>query len=260
MESLKRELAAALPVPCEGIEITLSFEHGDVRVSAKAPDGREASRVVRQPSGLSAVVFGLRVMAPRELQPAPPEPLELPPPPEPSPLPPVVAPFDEAKRASVSAAAGARWGLPTHVVMADFEARADLSVHHWLITLSGRLAPLSVSSRLAFDEDAYAEAAIGLGFGRELIFGRSSLELTVGPSFAYIWMESDAKNLAVEHAQLRFGATGRWAYPISRHFRGIVALDTELAPSGLSDTTAPAGLAPYPGFTVGLRFGVEAAL
>jgi hypothetical protein len=138
--------------------------------------------------------------------------------------------------------------------------RADALVHEWLVTLSMRATPLALSPRLAWDDDAYDEAAVALGFGRELRVGRSAFDLTAGPNFTYIWMESDALNLSVEHAQLRVAGVARWGYAVSPHIRLNVTLDGEVAPSGIAHPGYEMGLAPYPAFTLGLRLGAEAAL
>jgi hypothetical protein len=261
VEGLEREIAASLRTTCHGIELRLTEDEGRIRVSAVARDGRRTSRLVLVPAGLSAVAFGLLAMAPSEPEPPPDDPLDYPPPAEPSvvrPAPP--APFDQPLRVSVGASTGARGGFPTNVVMADAEVRADLFVHGWIVDVSMRAAPVSLSSRLPYDDDAYAEAAGGLGFGRELRWGRSTLDLTGGANFTYIWMENDGLNLAIEHAQLRLAAVARCGYALSRRLRVHVALDGELAPSGLVSPAFPTGLAPFPAFTLGLRVGAEVVL
>jgi hypothetical protein len=259
--ALGRELSSAPPASCHGVPLTLTADGDHMLVSALAPDGSVATRVVLKPAALSAIAFGLLAIAPSEPVPVPPEPLEVPPLPEPvAPRPGPPAPFEQDLRVSVSAAGGVRGGLPTRVIMADFEVRADLAVHQWLINVSARVAPVSASSRLPIDEDAYNEASIALGIGRELRAGRSAFALTGGPGFTYIWMENDPLNIAVEHAQFRLGAAARWGYAVARRLRINVTLDAELAPSALGDQNVQPGLAPYPSFTAGFRIGAETVL
>jgi hypothetical protein len=259
-DALARDLAAA-PGACNGIALTLAWERGGARLLARTPDGLTTSRRVTSPEALSAVAFGLIAAAPVERVAPGPDPRDLPPPEarvgHPAPL---VSPFDLVSRISVSAAAGLRAAFPTNVLMVDFELRADLVVHGWLVTLTMRAAPTAEPSRLPTDSDAYEEAAVGLGLGREVRFGSSAIDLGAGPNVTYVWMESDGMNLSAEELQLRLAGVARWGYTLSRHVRVNATLDGELAPSALIHTGYQAGLAPFPAVTVGLRLGAEVAL
>jgi hypothetical protein len=263
LDALERQVDAS-PEGCHGIELRVTLARGGVRVSARAPDGAEASRIVTSPAALPAVAFGLLASAPAE-EPPPSEdsPFDVPPPSEepPRPVPPPPpSPFDTLPRIEVSASFGARAGFPTNVIMGDLEGRADVFVHEWLVTLNLRGALFSRSSRLADDLDAYQEAALGLGVGRELRIGRSAFALTAGPDVTYVWMESDALNLSTGHAQLRLAGVARYAYTVSSRVRLNGLLDMELAPTDLVHDDDPTSLAPFPIFTVGVRLGVEVAL
>jgi len=264
VDAFEREVAVASPGVCHGVELTLTKDPGGVRVSARALDGREASRLVADPVGLSAVAFGLLASAPGEPAPvftSPFDPLEVPPPSEPAP-PRALAPtgFDLPGRVSVSASVGARVALPTNVLMADLEIRVDVLIHDWLITAGWRAAPVTLFTRGAYDDDAYDETAFSLGVGRELRAGRSAFGLTAGPSLTYIWMDNDVLNVSVERAQLRLAGVGRWSYSVSPGFRLNTTLDAEVAPSGILSTAHDPGLAPFPAISAGLRLGAEMAL
>jgi len=260
LEGLEADLAAVPGAACAGVELTVTWESSEARVQARTPDGLETSRVVASPDALSAVAFGLLVAAPTEPPQVDTDPRDLPPRDPPAVLRPPKPPTDVLPHLSVSVASGVRGGFPTNVVMVDFELRADLFVHSWLVTIAMRAAPIGVSGRLKDDPDGYEETAIALAVGRELSFGRSSLDVVAGPNLTYIWMENDAANLEAEHAQLRLVALARWGVGVSRRLRVNATLDGEIAPSEFNHTTFEKGLAPFPEFTVGLRIGAELAL
>jgi len=265
LDNLARELAAAGGTACNGVALTVTWvrdggERDGARVGARTPDGLETSRFVASPGALSAVAFGLLAAAPVEAPPSDADPRDRPPPEVPAARHVPTPPADTLPHVFVSLAAGARAGFPTNVVMVDVELRADLLVHGWLVTLGMRATPLGASPRLADDPDGYAETAIALALGRELLVGRSAFDLSVGPNLTYIWMENDAANLSTEHAQLRLAALARWGYGVSRRVRLNMTIDGEIAPSGITHTDFEPGLAPFPAFTVGLRLGGEVAL
>jgi hypothetical protein len=279
IESLRRELAAA-PGSCHGVTLVATLEGPPdapvVRVLAHAPDGAEASRLVRDPVGLSAVAFGLLAAAPAApssgtepsdatSSPAPP-PLprvararvpEGDDPAEPVDVPQVRGPVDGV---TLSASTGARAAFPTNVVMADFDVRLDVAVHGWIVSVAMRAAPFSAPSRAAYDDDAYDETAFALGVGRELRTGRSALVLTGGPALTYMWMENDVLDVSSQRAQLRLAGVARWAFEMSPRLRLNVTFDGEVSPSGIINSHYVAGLAPYPAFTLGLHVGTEALL
>jgi len=260
LDAVEADLASSPAWACRGVTLTVSWQGEGVRVAARAGDGRETIRVVGAPAALTAVAFGLLATAPAEAPLPEVDVHELPPPSAPAPVIPSIAPFDVVSRLDVGAAAGVRVGFPTNVVMADIEARADVFIHRWLVSVSMRAAPLSASSRLPADIDAYQETALALGLGRELRAGASAFDLTAGPNFTYIWMENDVQVVSTTQAQLRIAALARWGYPVSRHVRLNTTVDAEVAPSALINGTYLTGLAPFPAFTLGLRLGAEGAL
>jgi hypothetical protein len=150
--------------------------------------------------------------------------------------------------------------FPTDVLIADFDVRADLAVNDWLVTFGVRAAPLVLAMRGPYDVDAYDEASVGLGLGRQLRRGRSVFALTGGASVAYVWVENDSLNLSAERAQLRLAAIARWSYPAGARVRFCATLDGEVSPTGLVNGFAGAGLARFPAFTAGFRLGAEVVL
>ncbi len=262
LASLRSELEAGTAASCHGVALVVSMDRDAMRVLAHARDGSETSRLVRDPVGLSAVAFGLLVAAPGEEAPAAPavapavdaRPISIPPA---TVLPEGTGAVD---RISLSASTGARAAFPTNVVMADFDVRVDIVLHRWVVSVGMRAAPFAAPSRAAYDDDAYDETALAIGFGREVAAGASSFVLTAGPSLTYMWMENDVLAVSTERAQLRLGGTVRWAYRLSPAVRINVTVDAEVAPSGLLTSGYPTGLAPFPAATFGLHVGTEAIL
>lgn len=258
VDSLERELAASTSVTCDWADLVLTEEGGGVRVSAKAHDGRETSRRVGSPSGLSAVAFGLLAVAPGEPTPLPEDPLETPPPPEP--VPPKAPPAPPEWDVSLSAATGVRGAFPSNVLLSDVEARVDVRVHASLLTLHVRAAPFVLAMSGPYDSDSFQETAFGLGAGHRFQLGRLAIAITGTADVAYVWIENDLLNASSERAQLRLGAVARLGYPLGRAVRLSAALDADVSPTDLLNGPAPAGLPPYPIFTVGVRLGVEVML
>jgi hypothetical protein len=263
VESLHRELAASLDAACDGVELALSEDHGGVRVTARARDGRETNRRVATPVGLSAVAFGLLSAAPGEalpgdVAPAAPDPLEIPPPPEPPPPRPPPPPPEWG--VSVSASTGVRAELPSDVLLSEFEVRADLQLHGWLVMVHVRAAPIVLALPGPYDVDAFQESVFGLGFGRQVKLGRAVLALTGVADVAYVWVENDALNLSSERAQLRIAAVARIGVPVSKAVRLNAALDADASPTEPIGGPSGAGLPAYPIVTFGLRVGAEVLL
>jgi hypothetical protein len=247
-----------------------------VVVRAQSADGLETTRAVRDPRALVPVVLGLLASAPVE-HPAPSSPQA------PSTAQPVTpARVDVEVRdsadlrvpraegnvvpASVGVAlglsTGVRVGLPTDVIVWDSELRADVLLHDWSILAFMRYAFLGAVSGIAADTDEYEEIGMGFGVGRELRWGRHTLDLTASPAVVFVNMESDgAMTKEGEGAQLRINAAARYGYGLGRGWRFTLTLDSEAAPSSLAKAKyAEPGLPPLPAWTVGLRVGAAASL
>ena len=257
VDSLERELAASTSVTCDWADLILTEDGGGIRVIAQAHDGRETSRRVGSPAGLSAVAFGLLAVAPGEPKPLPDDPLEIPPPSEPTPVRALPPPDWDV---SLSAATGVRGAFPSNVLLSDVEARVDVRVHESLLTLHVRAAPFVLAMHGPYDSDSFQETAFGLGVGHRFQLARLTLSLTGTADVAYIWIENDALNASAERAQLRLGAVARAGYALGRRLRLNATLDGDISPTDLLNGPAPVGLPPYPIFTVGARFGVEVML
>jgi hypothetical protein len=159
-------------------------------------------------------------------------------------------------------AVGIRVGVPTDVAMAELEMRVDLHVRDWIVLLGLRYAPVAAISSIAADADSYGEGALVLGVGRELRWGRSSLDLVASPTLAFVSMETDSPvEKSGSLAQLRLAGAARFGYAIGRDWRFTITLDSELAPGSLVKARyADPALPPLPAWTLGLRLGASARL
>lgn len=272
-EALKEKLAQSMSAEeCSNVTVSLlpSSDHATVEVRVRAADERVTSRPVKGPQALFPVVFGLLAApppssslpptAPSRREPALPELNEIPDftPPARSMHPTAASPFG----VFVGFGLGSRAGVPSKVVMADVELFADVVLHDWTIVASVRYAPIAALPGPTADGDQYEEAALGVGLGRELRWGRSSLDAIFIPTLVLVSMETDLPvEVSGTLASLRFDACARYGYSIGRTWRLNIALDTDVAPSGLvrPQYISPV-LPPVPAWTLGLRFGASASL
>jgi hypothetical protein len=273
--ALARELTGRECVP---VELRVEPSPGGVLVRARSADGRETSRPVKDPRALVPVVLGLLATAP--VEPLPPaETAES----HAHALPPT-APTTPSARADVDStglrspgpmngtpsavsvglglSTGIRAGVPTDVAMWDNELRVDVLLHDWILLANMRYAFLGVVSGIPVDSDAYEEIAVGFGAGRELRWGRNTLDMTASPSVAFVNLERDTPvEVSGERAQVRIGAAARYGHALGAGWKLTITLDTEVAPSSLiRNRHVDPELPPIPAWTAGLRLGAEANL
>jgi hypothetical protein len=261
---LTRELT---PAECASLQLAISRSpSGGIIVEAQTRDGRHALRAVAYPRALLPVVLGLIASdapeAPSQrplAQEATPDPHETP---DFSPPPGTSVANNHRVGLSVGFSTGIRAGLPTDVVMADAEMRADVSVQGWIILASVRYVPIAAAPGLTPDGDAYVETGLGLGIGRQAKWGRHSLDLTATPSLVFVTMETDSPTeKEAGLTQFRINAAARYGYALRKGWRFTVTLDSEVAPSSLVRPEYPdPALRPVPAWTAGLRLGATASL
>jgi hypothetical protein len=271
MSELRATLAHELTGrECVPVEIRLEASPVGVIVRARSADGRETSRPVKDPRALVPVVLGLLATAP--VEPVPPtetveghapEPAvrtSLSAPAESSPGPINEAP--SAVRVGLGLSTGIRAGVPTDVAMWDNELRFDVLLHDWILLANMRYAFLGIVKGIALDSDAYEEIAVGFGAGRELRWGRNTLDLTASPSVVFVNLEKDTPvEVSGERAQVRIGVAARYGHALGLGWKFTITLDTEVAPSSLiRNRHVDPDLPPIPAWTAGLRFGAEANL
>jgi hypothetical protein len=145
--------------------------------------------------------------------------------------------------------------------MFDFEARADVVLNRWVLSLSLRYAP-SVGPDNS--DSTYEEVEFALGAGRRIPIGRSALDLSILPGLAAInmqWNEDDINPQSGGGSAFRVGLSARWSTPISEFWRFTATADGDITPAGLDHVQRLGPNAPaLPTWTAGLRIGASGAL
>lgn len=275
--TLRAQLSTLAPQECAPLSLEVRRDPGGARLRARASDGRMAERIVREPSSLVAFALGLLASIPREesaaISPAPAsasasastrarpplEPEERPP----RATPPPVLGGDAARvQVALGGAIGARVGEPTGVVMADAEVRGDLVLHGWLVVASVRYAP--VGARVigkSIGAYAYDELAVGIGAGRRLELGATTLDLALVPTIVLVDEEGEVRDVTGDaasgsHSYVRLDASLRWLFARAGTWRFGVTADADVAPSAVATPPRVEPLLPaIPSWSFGLRLG-----
>jgi hypothetical protein len=255
------------PWSCPGGSAQLSAGPGGAILTVTDARGRTVSRPVPTPGELLATGEALLVVAP-----LPPPPVEPPPPAVPPAIvtpplvtPPVAPPVTEPRRFVAGALLGGRASGPGKTAWASGQLRAIFPLGPWDLGVWARYDRAVAgppSAPKGFDMDS---AAAGLLFGRHFFGGPFELRATLDPSINVIMMEAveDESKPHPEGAKVTFRIGGMisGSFPIAGIFRGLVAVDAEFAPAGVSGfAKLQDGLPSVPTFSAGLLLGVEAAI
>jgi hypothetical protein len=176
-------------------------------------------------------------------------------------------------------AAGGRVAAPTSILTLDIEAYANVLIGPWLLMASIRDVPTGFIAQQGVDEDAFREVSAGLGFGRRLFAGDSTIDLAVRPALVAMQMEYDfpagSRPHDIHGSDIEFGldAIVRMSLPLGKSWAFTLTIDLEVMPSNVVTparldvpqgalTGAPAGNIPppFPALTSGLRLGASGAL
>jgi hypothetical protein len=271
---LTRAIAELPLAQCRPLSLVLEPADGTMRLTAQAPDGQRAVRVVAQPSMLVPIALGLVVSgapdaAKEESSPSPPAnpvppatPSEAAPVSSPHPVQPSVAVANpHAVAIWLGLAVGARIGVPSTVSMVDVEGRVDLRVEPLLLFVLFRNVPVGFVAGQGFDGDAYHESSIAFGVGRSFALGSALLDLSIAPSLVTMRLSKDSPTHArADDVELRVGASARVSVPLSPNWRLTLALDTDVIPDLLRSAERIDPLPAFPSWTSGLCFGVSGAV
>ncbi len=260
--ALRAEVASLGPSECAEVTFVVQGDKDGVLLTASTLDGRRGQRAVTRPSSLVFVALGLMASIPPEesVEPPPaaesPSAAELPPPDAPAPPARTAAPPAPTVRLEAALAAGARFGFPTRVGMAELEARADVVAGSWLVVASARFAPFGASLGRTIPGYAYDEIVLGLGFGRRWVAGAAALDVTVSPELAVMTEEGDlpADGAGGTESEARVAAAVRLHLPLGDGWKPSVTVDAELAPLAHA-LRVEAALPPLPTWTLGVRAG-----
>lgn len=265
VDALVRELGTpGKPWSCPGGSIDLAAHAEGATLVAVTADGRSISREVASPD--EVVPLGEALFA--QPMPAPPPPAAEPPAPPAPPPPAANEPANEPPpRALVSLTLGPRLGVPTKALWGSAALTAVLPFSGFTVGAFGRVDALATQLDGA-PAPPLTTLAIGLTAGRAFDVGHDvELRASVAPALAVV----TAKGPDETRIDGRIGVELRAARRLTSLFRGVLALDADLAPrelgaeptktqqrtDGDADHTHQDVPARFPAFTVGLGLGVE---
>ncbi len=250
-----------LPWSCPGGSVMVTPDragHGAM-VTVTDAKGRTVSRHVAGPDELVPTGEALLASPLEEAAPAPPPPRVEPP----------AAPAGPTDpRAQIQALIGPRASGPGAIAWGSGLFRVQLPLGPWSlgfwtrydVHLAGPSGPW-----MYFRTSAISAA---LSVGRRIVAQPFELRATFDPSIAVVIMEAGSED--VPHPEgakpaLRLGTSLSALVPIAGIFRGVIALDGELAPAGvfggltnIDTRDNPPQLPPVPIYTAGLLLGIEA--
>jgi hypothetical protein len=110
-----------------------------------------------------------------------------------------------------------------------------------------------------------SSVSAGFSGGRRLLEGPFELRVTIDPSLAVVFMESGLETTPNhpegDRAAFRLGAGLTGTFRLGGIFRGMIGIDGEFAPAGISGLREVPNLpVPIPVYTAGLLLGVEAII
>ncbi|APR83012.1 Hypothetical protein A7982_08361 [Minicystis rosea] len=244
---------------CAGGELRLELDpdHERATLTRRDPRGREATRHVSTPAELLPTAEALLAFSWNE---APPSHAEPPAPAEPE-SPRAHGPMEP--RLIAAALIGARYSGALRSLWGTATLRAAVPLDAWSVGAWGRFGVPYVFDR-APHHFSMSDLALGLSVGRRIVATRwLDVQATFDPSIAFVSMEAGHKEDEVEGAKLdgRLGLGLRATILFSRRWRGVVAIDGEIAPaSAVRARRIDAALPPLPVGSAGLSFGVDMAI
>ncbi len=278
VDELRVRLARDAQRGCTPMVLSLEVSGDDGRVVATASDGRRTERPLRGPDALVATALGLTAAIPVD-EPAPPRtqaafPAAPPLPSTPSPPSPPspTAPLPPQLGLWMGLAAGVRLTAPTSATALDVEARADLDVGPWLVIATVRSALVSCLGVQGLDCDAYTDVGGGIGLGRRVRTGASSIDFAFEPLVMAMHIEYDLESeedASVDKTELALllDLSARLSVPLGRRWALTVAVDGAVAPTLLANPVSlplPAGSSgspvTFPAWMGGVRVGASGAL
>jgi hypothetical protein len=266
VDALRGDLASLRD--CLPSTISIAPAPGGVRLTLTTADGRRAERFVTSPDALGAVAVGLVASIPADVAPPAADAAKAAAPDDARavasatsrtdgiPAAPQATLAARPVRVDAGAIAGIRVGMPTRVLVADVELRADVLVEGWFLLAAVRYAPLGVRfANPTIPGYVYDEVVVSIGAGRR--FGQPPfvLDAAIATSLAVMTEEGDVPDgTGGTTSGARIAANARLLFGRSRA-RVAASVYTELAPVGAAPTVDPA-LPSLPTWTVGVGVGV----
>jgi hypothetical protein len=273
---LRARLARNAQRGCTPMVLSLEVSGDGGRIVATANDGRRTERPLHGPDALVATALGLTAAIPADepaapqAQPASSAAAPLPSPPSTPPTPPSPTPPPPPQLGLwMGLAAGVRLTAPTSATALDVEARADLDVGPWLVIATVRSALVSCLGVQGLDCDAYTDVGGGIGVGRRVRAGATSIDFAFEPLVMAMHIEYDLESeedASIDKTELALllDLSTRLSVPLGRRWALTVAVDGALAPTLLANPVSlqlPTGSPiTFPAWTGGVRVGASGAL
>ncbi len=255
-----------LPWSCPGGSVDLVPDaSGGAELTVTDASGRSVSRKVANPD--EVVPTGEALLAAPVEEP-PPLPPPLPPPASTASGAPAVTPPTDP-RVQIQVLIGPRVSGPAVMAWGSGMGRLQIPFGPWALGFWARYDARLGGPAGNWVHFGTSGASAGLFAGRRLLSRPFELRVTVDPSIAVTIAEAgmeDQPHPEGAKPAFRIGTTLAGLFPLAGAFRGVVALDGELAPAfvrtpGNIDTqNHPPQLPPVPTYTAGFLFGFEASI
>ena len=264
VESTARE---GLPWSCSEALLALTVGEPDrpARLTVTMPGWPELEREV--PLLEDLVPIGEALMAkPIARLAHPPAPVEAPAARAPAPEPSLPRPTTEP-RLLVDALTSVRYSGHVNAVWAGFGFRVAIPIERFSVAIWARYDVAVTTLQRTPSDFSMSSGSVGLAAGYRLLAKPIELTVALEPSIAVITMDGgpDASGVGVNGARgdFRLGARFQAALPFSPRWRGLLAVDGELAPMAMASAkhrTIDAQLPSIPSFTLGVSLGGELVL
>ena len=255
-----------LPWSCSGGTIELVPEASGATLTVVSTKGWAVSRHVSRPDEVAPTGEALLAL-PLEEPPAPASP------PPGAGLSPHAAPVGPVEpRAQLQLLLGPRASGPGAMAWGSGLLRVQLPFGPWSAGVWARYDLRLAGPSGEWVNFSASSVSAGLSAGRKIVSGSFELRVSVDPSVALVIMtggggdenDDEAPRTGVKPV-FRLGTTLSGLFPLAGAFRGVIALDGEFAPAGITglrniDTHNPPELPPVPVYTAGFLLGVEASL
>jgi hypothetical protein len=247
---------------CAGGELHVTITADGIAILRRRDlRGREAVRRAPGPDDLAATAEALLALPPAPPEPPPLRPVAGPAP-APSAPPAPTAPVPQDPRLVAEATLAARFGGTTRAVWGAGTLRIAVPLGAWSVAAWARYGIPYVLDPTPADF-SMSDIAFGLSLGRRIVAaGAFELHATFDPSVGFVSMEGGVEPMLAQGAQvdMRLGLGLRGVMRWTRMWRGVVALDGEVAPASVAKARRiDPSLPPLPAYSMGASIGVGAA-
>jgi hypothetical protein len=252
-----------LPWSCPGGTVELVVNGSGAVLTVTDAHGVRVSRAVADPGELVPTGEALLAAPMREPEVAP---AKLPDVPEVPSVVPAAPAAPASPRARIEVALGPRVSAPLAMAWGSAQGHIEIPFGRWSVGFWARYDLHLAGPSGNWPGFRASAVSAGIDAGRQIILEPFELRATLGPSAAIVIMEAGSEDAVHPEGQklaLRLGGALRGTFPLRGVFRGVVAIDGEIAPEGIGNIDTdnkPPQLPPVPAYTAGLLLGVEATI